>query len=79
MRHDEPQPPGRKRPDDETLLREGYEALRQRLGVVGSVRFLRLLSGERDNFEDIRSAWEDLSVDEILVPDNGVCWTRGRR
>lgn len=80
VRHNEPQPPGRERPDDEALLGDGQEALRRRLGIVGSLRFLRLISGERDNFEDIRRAWEDLSVDEILVPDNGdVCWTRGRR
>lgn len=52
--------------DDETLLREGGAALEQRLGRLGMLRHLRLLTGGRDRFEDIRERWANLTVDEIL-------------
>lgn len=54
-------------PDDRTILREGREALRQRLGVLGSLRFLRLISGQTDRFEDIRKEWKDMSEEELFA------------
>ena len=58
----EPQPT-----DDGVLLSEGRAALRERLGVLGSLRFLRLISGQTDRFEDLRKDWEDLSEEELVL------------
>jgi hypothetical protein len=56
--------------DDTTLMREGRQALEQRLGVLGSLRFLRLVSGQNDRFEDIRRKWEDMSEEELFAVDD---------
>lgn len=53
--------------DDGVLLSEGRAALRERLGVLGSLRFLRLISGQSDRFEDLRKEWEDLSEEELFA------------
>jgi hypothetical protein len=56
--------------DDQTLMQEGRQALQQRLGVLGSLRFLRLVSGQNDRFEDIRREWEDISEEELFAVDD---------
>lgn len=53
--------------DDPGLLREGHAALRERLGFLGSLRFLRLVTGQADRFEEIRTAWEDVSEEELFA------------
>lgn len=44
---------------DEALLRAGHEALRTRLGTVGLLRYLVLVGGGRDRFQDARRTWAD--------------------
>ncbi len=52
--------------DDTALLLEGRRALRERLGILRSLRFLRLVTGQADQFEEIRAAWEDMSEEELF-------------
>jgi hypothetical protein len=52
--------------NDATLLDEGKAALRERLGTIGLLRFLALVGGRQERFEDIREAWENKSLDDIL-------------
>lgn len=52
--------------NDDEVLAAGRTALEQRLGLAGTARFVRLLSGPRDRFEDLRRAWAGLSVAEMV-------------
>ncbi|MBI4917064.1 MAG: hypothetical protein HY825_14575 [Acidobacteria bacterium] len=54
-------------PDDDTLLETGREVLVGKLGVTGTLRFLRLVGGARDRWEDLRRGWASLSMDELQV------------
>lgn len=51
---------------DDEILSAGRIALEERLGLAGMLRFLRLVAGPRDRFEDLRKAWAGQSVDELL-------------
>lgn len=51
---------------DRELLEEGAVALRQRLGTLGYLRYLRLTRGGQDDFAEIRRAWENVGIDELL-------------
>lgn len=42
---------------DGEILSAGRTALEKRLGLAGMLRFLRLVGGSRDRFEDLRKAW----------------------
>jgi hypothetical protein len=53
-------------PADPELLRRGREALEERLGVLSTIRFLRLVAGGRGRWEDIRADWADMTVEEIV-------------
>lgn len=50
---------------DATILRDGEAALQERLGAVESLRFLRLIGGGKERWEDIRAAWAELTDDEL--------------
>jgi hypothetical protein len=52
--------------DDDAVVREGEAALQERLGTMGMLRFLRLMAGGRDRFEDLRKRWEGMTLDEAL-------------
>lgn len=53
--------------DDDALLQAGEQALLERLGAAGMVRFLRLVAPGRESFEDIRRDWEGQPMTEILA------------
>jgi hypothetical protein len=61
--------------DDDAIVREGEAALAERLGTMGMLRFLRLVAGGRDRFEDLRKRWEGMTLDEALqrmgIPKGG--------
>jgi len=57
-------PPGHL--DDEALLEEGERALTERLGTAGTLRFLSLVAGGHDRFEDIRKEWQHMTMEETL-------------
>lgn len=50
---------------DDALLEAGRAALVGKLGVSGTLRFLRLLGGGRDRWDDLRRAWGDVPMDEL--------------
>ena len=50
---------------DADILRLGGEALRKRLGRIGELRYLVLVAGGRDRFEDLRQRWAGISLEEI--------------
>ena len=61
--------------DDDPIVREGEAALEARLGTMGMLRFLRIMAGGRDRFEDLRKPWEGMTMDEALqrmgIPPEG--------
>jgi hypothetical protein len=61
--------------DDAAVVREGEAALEERLGTMGMLRFLRLVAGGHDRFEDMRKRWEGMTLDEALqrmgIPKGG--------
>ena len=52
-------------PDDRQLMDAAEEALVARLGVAGYVRYLALVGGGRDRFEDLRAAWSSTHPKEL--------------
>lgn len=53
--------------NDIALLHEGEQALEERLGPEGLLRFLQLVGGEQRQFAEIRKQWQDLTMDEALA------------
>lgn len=53
--------------NDIVLLHEGEQALEERLGAEGLVRFLQLIGGGRPRFEDLREEWQGMGMDEALA------------
>jgi hypothetical protein len=50
---------------DDVLVREATAALEARLGTEGMLRFLRLLGGGRDRYEEIRRPLVAMSAAEL--------------
>jgi hypothetical protein len=64
--------------EDERILEEGYEALIERLGLVGFVRFVRLMGwGEGDWTEKRKEILKDLN-DKLanMTPEEAVKFFR---
>ena len=53
--------------DLEVIRQEGLDALKQRLGVVGMIKFLQMYSdGQGDTTADRAELVEDVGIDEII-------------
>jgi hypothetical protein len=52
--------------DRAAAVDEGSVVLRERLGPLGYLRYLRLTAGGRDDFQELRREWKGASLDEIV-------------
>lgn len=53
--------------DDRALQEHATRALVRQLGVVGYLRYLRLVAGGRDRYEELRRPLDGLSLDEAVT------------
>lgn len=53
--------------DDEALRELASEAVVRKLGVVGYLRYLRLVAGGRDRFDELRMPLQRLTLDDALA------------
>ncbi len=65
---------------DEEVDRLGYEALKEKLGILGATRFIGLqLERSRDNYAEIRDEiFEGMTVEEIYEEAARLEFERGK-